>query len=175
MLTILFSNPSNLVNMLTKGIARQTHNAEGHWRAVGKVIAYLKTKYLGIVFVKDGDFKLLVYRRASRPISGGCLVSRVAVIVGGTVVNASSTAQHCVMLSTSEAQGESNNNSIETITLLNYVLTLPPCVRAFLCINNEHELQSLGHECWIGFSDGLSTYEVRVFSHGCIISRVSVF
>ena len=52
---------------------------------MGKVIAYLKTKYLGIVFVKDGDHKLYVYRRESRPISGGCLVSIVAVFVGDTV------------------------------------------------------------------------------------------
>ena len=41
--------------------------------------------------MKDGGLKLSVYRRGSRPISGGCLMSRVAVIVGGTVVNASST------------------------------------------------------------------------------------
>ena len=99
-------------------------------------------------------------------------MSRVAVFVGGTVVNASSTTQHCVMLFTSEAElcvaikqgGSNNSSSIEIMTLLNYVLTFPPCVQAFLCIKNEQELRSLGHECWIGFSDGLSTYEVRVFS-----------
>ena len=89
-------------------------------------------------------------------------MARVAVIVGGTVVNASSTTQHCVMISTSEAewcvaikQGGSNNCSIEIMTLVNYALTFPPCVRAFLCIKNEQELQSQGHECWIGLSDGL--------------------
>ena len=55
--------------------------------------------------MKDGDLKLFVYRRGSRPISGGYLVSKVAVFVGGTVVNAtSSTTQHCVMLSTSEEE-----------------------------------------------------------------------
>ena len=96
-------------------------------------------------------------------------MSRVAVFVRGTVVNASSTMQHCVMLSTSEAelcvaikQGGSNNCNIEIMTLLNYVLTFPPCVRAFLCIKSEQELQSLGHECWIGFSDGLSLSLIHI-------------
>ena len=62
-----------------------------------KVIAYLKTKHLWIVFVKDGDLKLSVYVDADHAQQG-------SVFVGGTVVNASSTTQHCVMLSTSEAE-----------------------------------------------------------------------
>ena len=73
---------------------------------MGKVIAYLETKDLGLVFVKDGDLKLSVYVDADyaskdndrRSLSG------VAVMVGGTAVNACSTTQHCVTLSTSEAE-----------------------------------------------------------------------
>ena len=46
-----------------RAVARQAHDpAERHWRGVRKIIAYLnKTKYLGLVFVKDDDRKLSVY------------------------------------------------------------------------------------------------------------------
>ena len=39
-----------------KAVTRQVHDpAERHWRTVRKIIAYLsKTKYLGLVFVKNG-------------------------------------------------------------------------------------------------------------------------
>ena len=89
-------------------VARQAHDsAERHWRAVRKIIAYLnKTKDLGFVFVKDGDQKLSVYVDADYANQGNDRrsVSGVAVMVGGTVVNASSTTQHCFALSTSEAE-----------------------------------------------------------------------
>ena len=84
-----------------RAVARQAHDsAERHWRVVRNIIAYLnKTKDLGLVFVKDGDRKLSVYVDANydkdndrRSVSG------VAVMVGGTVVNASSTTQHCVLM-----------------------------------------------------------------------------
>ena len=76
-------------------VARRGHDpAERHWRAVRKIIAYLnKTKDLWLMFVRDGDRKL----NDRRSVSG------VAVMVG-TVVNASSTTEHCATFSTSEAE-----------------------------------------------------------------------
>ena len=89
-------------------VARQAHDpAERHWRAVRKIIAYLnKTKDLGLVFVKGGDLKLSVYVDAdyANKDNDRRSVSGVAVMVGGTAVNASSTTQLCVTLSTSEAE-----------------------------------------------------------------------
>ena len=91
-----------------RAVARQAHDpAERHWRAVRKMIAYLnKTKDLGLVFVKDGDRRRSVYLDAdyANKDNDRRSVSGVAVMVGGTVVNASSTTQHCVSLSTSEAE-----------------------------------------------------------------------
>ena len=89
-------------------VACQAHDpTERHWRVVRKIIAYLnKTKDLGLVFVKDGDRKLSVYVDAdyANKDNDRRSVSGVAVMVGGTVVNASSTTQHCVTLSTSETE-----------------------------------------------------------------------
>ena len=58
------------------------------------------------MFVKDGDRKLSVYVDAdyANKDNDGRSVSGVAVMVGGTVVNASSTTQHCVTLTTSGAE-----------------------------------------------------------------------
>ena len=86
-----------------RAVARHTHNPpERHWRAVRKMIAYLnKTKDLEFVFVKDGDQKLSVYVDAdyTNKDNDWRSVSGVAVTVGGTTVNASSTTQHFVTLS----------------------------------------------------------------------------
>ena len=91
-----------------RAVARQAHDpAERHWRAVRKIVAYLnKTKDLGLVFVEDGDRKLSVYVDAdyANKDNDRRSVSGVAAMVEGTVVNASSTTQHCVTLSTSEAE-----------------------------------------------------------------------
>ena len=88
-----------------RAIARQAHDpAERHWRAVRKIIAYLnKTKDLELVFVEHGDQNLSLYVDAdyANRDNDKRSVSRVAVVVGGTVVNASNTSQHCVTLSTS--------------------------------------------------------------------------
>ena len=59
------------------------------------------------MFVKDGDRKLPVYVDAdyANKDKDRRSASGVAVMVGGTVVNASSTTQqHCVTLSTSETE-----------------------------------------------------------------------
>ena len=62
--------------------------------------------YKKLVFVKDGDRKLSVYVDAdyANKDNGRRSVSGVAVMVEGTVWYASSTTQHCVSLSTSEAE-----------------------------------------------------------------------
>ena len=76
-------------------------------KVIRKINAYpYKTKDLGLVFVKDGDRKLSVYVDAdyANKDNGRHSASGLAVIVGGTVVNASSTTQHCATLSTSEAE-----------------------------------------------------------------------
>ena len=89
-------------------VASQAHDPpERHWRAIRKTIAYLnKMKDLGMVFVQDGDRKLSVYVDAdyANKDNDRRSVSGVAVMVGGTVVNASSTTQHCVALSNSETE-----------------------------------------------------------------------
>ncbi|CAM9895183.1 unnamed protein product [Ascophyllum nodosum] len=86
-----------------RAVARQPHYpAERHWRAVCKIISHLNgTKKLGLVFSKRGGLKLSVYVDAD--YAGMRSVSGVAVVLGGTSVIASSTTQHCVTLSTSEA------------------------------------------------------------------------
>ena len=87
-----------------RAVACHAHDSvERHWRAVRKIIAYLnKTKDLELVFVKDSDRKLSVYVDAdyTNKDNDRRSVSGVAVMVGGTTVNASSTTQHCVTLST---------------------------------------------------------------------------
>ena len=81
--------------------------AERHWRAVCKIISYLNgTKKLGLVLSKGGGLKLSVYVDAAYADKANDRrsVSGVAVMLGGISVMASSTTQHCVTLSTSEAE-----------------------------------------------------------------------
>ena len=76
------------------------------WKAVRKIIAYLKaTKDLGVVFRRGGDLKLSLFADADYAdrCSDRRSVSGVAGMLGNTAVSASSTTQHCVTLSTSEA------------------------------------------------------------------------
>ena len=72
-----------------------------------KIIAYLKrTKDLGLLFVGGGDFVLSVYVDADYASQSNWRrsVSGVAVMLGGAIISATSTTQHCVTLSTSEAE-----------------------------------------------------------------------
>ena len=107
-------------------VARQGHDsAERHWRVVRKIIPYLnKTEDLGLVFVKDGDRKLSVYVDAdyANKDNDRRSVSGVAVMVGGTVVNASNTTQHCVTFSTSEAEYVAMAQGAKTTLLTKAVL-----------------------------------------------------
>ena len=114
-----------------RAVARQAHDpAERHWRVVRKIISYLnKTKDLGLLFVKDGDRKLSAYVDAdyANKDNDRRSVSGVAVMVGGTVVNDCSTTQHCVTLSTSEAeyvamaQRQGENTVLFTKAVLNFL------------------------------------------------------
>ena len=72
-----------------------------------EIIAYLKaTKDLGVVFQRGGDLKLSLF--ADADYADRCndrrLGSGVAAMLGNTAVSASSTTQHCLTLSTSEAE-----------------------------------------------------------------------
>ena len=91
-----------------RAVARYAHiSAARHWKVVRKLLAYLKaTKDLRIVFRRGGDLKLSL--SADADYADICndrrSVSGVAVMLGNTVVSASSTTQHCVTLSTSRAE-----------------------------------------------------------------------
>ena len=91
-----------------RAVARHAHNpAAPHWKAVRKITAYLKvTKGLGVVFRRVGDLKLSLF--ADADYADRCndrrSVSGVAVMLGNTAVSASSTTQHCMALSMSEAE-----------------------------------------------------------------------
>ena len=91
-----------------RAVARHAHNpAARHWKAVQKIIAYLKaTKDQGVVFRRGGDFKLSLFVGAdyAHICNDRQSVSAVAVMIGSTAVSASSTTQHCVTLPTSEAE-----------------------------------------------------------------------
>ena len=115
----------NITNAV-RSVARQVHDpAERHWRVVRKIIAYLKkTKDPGLMFVKDGDRKLSVYIDAdyANKDNDRRSVSGVALMVGGTIVNASSTTQHCVTLSSSEAEYVAMAQRAKTALLSKVVL-----------------------------------------------------
>ena len=89
-------------------VARHAHDpCERHWKAVLQILAYLNaTRDLEITFRKREKFSLSVYADADyagkeadrRSISG------VPVMLGGAAVYATSRTQHCVTLSTIEAE-----------------------------------------------------------------------
>ena len=91
-----------------RAVARQAHDpAERHCRAVRKIISYLNgTKKLGLAFSKGCDIKLSLCVEADYvdKANDRRSVSGIAVMLGGTAVIASSTTQHCVNLSMSEAK-----------------------------------------------------------------------
>ena len=109
-----------------RAVARHTHSpAARRWKGVRKIIAYLKaTKDLGVVFRRGGDLKLSLF--ADADYADRCndkrLVSGIAVILGNTAVSASSTMQHCVTLSTSEAGCVAMANEAKTVLAIRAVL-----------------------------------------------------
>ncbi|CAM9949757.1 unnamed protein product, partial [Sphacelaria rigidula] len=92
---------------LVRALARQSHDpCERHWEAVMKVLKYLnETKEFGLTFKKGHD-RLSVYCEAdyAKNETDRLSVSGVAVMYGGVVVSATSRTQHCVTLSTTEAE-----------------------------------------------------------------------
>ena len=90
-----------------RALARQSHDpCERHWEGVTKVLKYLnKTKDLGLTFQKGHD-RLSVFCDAdyAKKEADRRSVSGVAVMYGGVAVSATSRTQHCVTLSTTEAE-----------------------------------------------------------------------
>ena len=88
-------------------LARQSHDpCERHWDGVTKVLRYInKTKDLGLTFQKGHD-RLSVFCDAdyAKKETDRRSVSGVAVMYGGAVVSATSRTQHCITLSTTEAE-----------------------------------------------------------------------
>ena len=91
-----------------RAVARHAHNpAARHWKAVRKIIACLKaTEDLGVVFRRGEGLKLSLFADAyyADRCNDRRSVSGVVVMLGNTAVSVSSTTQHCVTPSTSEAE-----------------------------------------------------------------------
>ncbi|CAM9967105.1 unnamed protein product, partial [Sphacelaria rigidula] len=87
--------------------ARQSHDScERHWRGVLKVLAYLNTtRDYGLTF-SSGESRLIVYCDAdyAKKDTDRRSISGVAVMYGGIAVSSTSRTQHCVTLSTTEAE-----------------------------------------------------------------------
>ena len=112
-----------------RAVARHAHNpAARHWKAVRKIIAYLKaTKDLGVVFQRGGDLKLSLF--ADADYADRCNDRRsvlgVSAMLRNTAVSASSTTQHCVTLPTSEAEyvamAHGENTALNIKVVLDFV------------------------------------------------------
>ena len=89
-----------------RAVARHAHNpAARHWKPVRNIIAFRKaTKDQRVVSRWGEDLRLWLFANADYAyrFNDNRSVSGVAVMLGNTYVCASSTTQHCVMLSTSE-------------------------------------------------------------------------
>ena len=91
-----------------RAVARHSHNpCERHWKAVVNILAYLNsTRDLGITYKKGEELSLSVYTDADyasketdrRSISG------VTVMLRNAAVYATRRTQHCLTLSTTEAE-----------------------------------------------------------------------
>ncbi|CAN0053474.1 unnamed protein product, partial [Sphacelaria rigidula] len=90
-----------------RDLARQSHySCERHWRGVLKVLAYLNTtRNYGLTF-SSGESSPTVYCDAdyAKKDTDRRSVSGVAVMCGGIAVSSTSRTQHCVTLSTTEAE-----------------------------------------------------------------------
>ena len=91
-----------------RAVARHSHNpCERHWKAAVKILAYLNsTRDLGITYKKGEELTLSVYTDAdyASKETGRRSISGVAVMLGNAAVYATSRTQHCVTLSTTEAE-----------------------------------------------------------------------
>ena len=117
------------MTIAARAVARHAHNpAARHWKAVRKIIAYLKaTKDLGVVFQRGGDLKLSLF--ADSDYADRCNDRRsvlgVSAMLRSTAVSASSTTKHCVTLSTSEAEyvamAHGANTALDIKVVLDFV------------------------------------------------------
>ena len=91
-----------------RAVAHQSHNpCERHWKAAINIIAYLNsTRDLGITYTKGGELSLSVYADAdyASKETYNRSISDVAGMLGNAAVYATSHAQHCLTLSTTEAE-----------------------------------------------------------------------
>ncbi|CAM9308868.1 unnamed protein product [Sphacelaria rigidula] len=91
----------------TRDLARQSHDScERHYRGVLKGLAYLNTtRNYGLTF-SSGESRLTVCCDAdyAKKDTDRRSVSGVAVMYGGIAVSSTSRTQHCVTLSTTEAE-----------------------------------------------------------------------
>ena len=109
-----------------RAVPRHAHNPVAqHWKAVRKIIAYLKaTKDLGVVFRRGGDLKLSLFTDAdyADKCNNRRSVSGVAVMLGNTAMSASSTTQHCMTPFTSEAEYVAMAHGAKTALAITAVL-----------------------------------------------------
>ena len=134
-----------------RAVARHAHNpAARHWKVVRKIIANLKaTKGLGGL-CSDGEGTLKLSLFADADYADRCndrrSVSGVAAMLGNTAVSASSTTQHCVTLSTSEAEYAPMAHGANTVLAIKTVLkfVLPHLSgRAIAMYENNEEAKAL--------------------------------
>ena len=91
-----------------RAVSRHSHNpCERHWKAAVKILAYLNsTRDLEITYKEGEELSLSVYTDADyacKETDRGS-TSGVAVMLGNAAVYATSRTQHCVTLSTTEAE-----------------------------------------------------------------------
>ena len=91
-----------------KSMVRHSHNpCERHRKAAVKILAYLNsTQDRGITYTKGEELSLSVYTDADYASKEAHIrsISVVAVMLGNSAVCATSRTQHCVMLSTTQAE-----------------------------------------------------------------------
>ncbi|CAB1116481.1 unnamed protein product [Ectocarpus sp. CCAP 1310/34] len=100
-----FSRPD--ISFAVRAVARHAHApAERHWKAIVKILAYLKeTRDLGITYKRGSGLGLEVYVDASyADAEDRRSVSGLATTVGGTVISHGSKTQAIVSLSSTEAE-----------------------------------------------------------------------
>ena len=117
------------ITSAVRAVARHAHNpAARYWKAVRKIVAYLKAaKDLGAVFRPGGDLKLSLF--ADADYADKCndrrSVSGVGVMLGNnTALSAGSTTKHCVTLSTREAEYVAMAHGAKTAFAMKAVLGL---------------------------------------------------
>ena len=97
----------DMANAVRAAVRHAHDSCERHWKALLQILAYLNsTRDLGITFRKEEKLSLSVFADAdyARKEADRRSISGVAAILGGAAVYATSRTQHCVALSTTEAE-----------------------------------------------------------------------